>query len=79
MANAILNFHFDYWHTSLRWQVDDVIVNLDVDVDDDLDLDLGDVEVNGEVKVYVDFAADVGGDVEGRLFKDITLWTRLVG
>ena len=50
-----------------------------MDVDDDHDLDLGDVEVNGEVKVYVDFAADVGGDVEGRFFKDITLWTRLVG
>ena len=50
-----------------------------MDVDDDHDLDLGDVEVNGEVKVYVDFAADVGGDVEARSFKDITLWTRLVG
>ena len=49
-----------------------------MDVDDDHDLDLGDVEVNGEVKVYVDFAADVGGDVEARSFKDITLWTRLV-
>ena len=21
MANAILNFHFDYWHTSLRWEL----------------------------------------------------------
>ena len=37
------------------------------------------MEVNGEVKVYTDFAADVGGDVEDRSFKDITLWTRLVG
>ena len=36
------------------------------------------MEVNGEVKVYTDFAADVGGDVETRSFKDITLWTRLV-
>ena len=21
MANAILNFHFDYWHTSLTWNI----------------------------------------------------------
>ena len=52
--------------------------DVDVDVDVDLDLDL-DLEVNVKVKVYVDFAADVGGDVEDRSFKDITLWTRLVG
>ena len=40
---------------------------------------LDDVEVNGDIKVYVDFAADVGGDAKARSFKDITLWTRLVG
>ena len=36
------------------------------------------MEVNGEVKVYTDFAADVGGDVEARSFKDITLWTPII-
>ena len=37
------------------------------------------MEVNGEVKVYVDFAADVGGDVEviqGHNFVDTLGWIR---
>ena len=28
MANAILNFHFDYWHTSLRLSVKIAVFNV---------------------------------------------------
>ena len=33
MANTILNFHFDYWHTSLMNLEAMVVVDLDVEVD----------------------------------------------